>query len=111
MTDRRRRVLVPFDLGSSLKAPYGYTQKMRAADRANRPPIPPPSRRDRVLLNTAFAVFYCLLIGGGVLGWMADQTWISMAIGVALGAASGVVLFPLAWAFAMVVRSLYRRKG
>jgi hypothetical protein len=108
MTDRRRRMQVPFDLGSSLKAPYGYTRKMRVADRAKRPPLPAPSRRDRAILNALLAGFYSFLVGGGILGWLTGHTWISSGIGAGLGAAIVVALYPVVAAVAFVVRSVRR---
>ncbi len=103
----RRRILVPFDLGTSMRAPFGYTRRMRAEDRAKRPRVPSPTRRDVVRVNLFFLAFYLTMAVGGLLGWWIDHVWIAALGGVVAGAATFGMVVPVA----MAIRSSVSRRA
>lgn len=107
----RRRIVVPFDLGTSMRAPFGYTQRMRAADRAKRPRVPPPTRRDVIRVNVFFLAFYLTMAVGGLVGWWIDHVWIAALGGAIAGAATFLLILPVAVAVRSVTRSYWQRRS
>lgn len=85
--NKRPGALVPVEVGSFLRAPFGWTNRMR---REEGYPEPGATRTAiglwaNVLLGL---VLYGPIVVGGVLGW---RSWDSL-LGVGLGAAVGLVI-------------------
>ena len=100
----KRRVIVPFEVGSFLQAPYGYTQRMRARDRAARGPRTEPTRRDIRILNAAAVALYTVMGIGALLGWKAIRTP-AAAVGGAVAALASALLL---WTVVMGIAAAFR---
>lgn len=94
--DRKRRVLVPFEVGSFLKAPYGWTMTQRRKDLG---PPRPLSRRARTTMNWTLALTYLAMAASAWLGAVVWHGLVGALIGfgilVVLGSFVGVVLMVL----------------
>ena len=96
--DDRRRVVAPLDLGA-LRAPYGWTNKMRRAEG-----WPEIGERRSVLLgfwqnlSLGLVIYGPFVIGAG-LGWWAHQQWAwalyGAGIGVGIQLCLGLLVAPL----------------
>lgn len=79
---RKPRVLVPFEVGSFLRAPYGWPIQQRRRERGPQRPL---SRRTRRRLNAGLISIYLLLAGGAWIGMVLWHGWLGAALGIALG--------------------------
>jgi hypothetical protein len=87
---RRDKERVRSELLAFMRAPMGYTMRVRARER--------PARRPRlsdVLVGTlVLTIFYGFIVVGAVLGWRLGHTAVTFIIGAAAGTAvTPAVLF------------------
>jgi hypothetical protein len=93
---KRPRVFVPLEVGSFLRAPFGWTNRMR---RDEGWPERGASKSVRIGLWGNLAVGLALYGGpvlGALVGWQLWGAWIGVAIGLLLGVGVGVAVFGLA---------------
>jgi NhaP-type Na+/H+ or K+/H+ antiporter len=84
--------------------------RMRAQERSALPPAQPRSRREVVLTNAAFLVFYALIVIGGVVCWLIGHSPLTLAVGAVVGLAVTPALLLLAGGLGLVRRSAARRR-
>jgi hypothetical protein len=92
---KRPRVLVPFEVGSFMRAPFGWSNRMR---RDEGWPERGTSKRVPIGLWGNLAVGLGLYGGpvlGALLGWQWWGGWIGAAIGCVLGTGLGMAIFGL----------------
>ena len=89
---KRPRVLVPFEVGSFMRSPFGWTNRMR---RDEGWPERGASKRVPIALRGNLAIGLGLYGGpvlGALLGWQWWGGWIGTAVGCVLGAGLAMAL-------------------
>ena len=106
--DERRRILVPWQIGSFLRAPYGWTNKARRAEgwpeRGERQAVPLGFWAN-VLIGLAL---YGPAVTGAALGWLTRKEWSWVFFGAVIGFAVQILVVIVAAPVVGMVRDRRR---